>query len=70
MAEHIPAKNIAAAVASLFVPGLGQLLQRRSFAAAAHFVWAIALWPILLGWFVHLWSFIDAAQEPPLVQRD
>lgn len=29
--------------------------------AIVHFVLAAALWVILLGWIIHLWSIIDAA---------
>ncbi len=58
--------NVLAALASLFIPGLGQLLQGRLGLAIIQFVLAVVLWFILLGWIVHLWSIIDAAQwEPP-----
>ncbi|HSG99382.1 MAG TPA: hypothetical protein VLB27_04990 [candidate division Zixibacteria bacterium] len=60
------AGNVLAALASLFIPGLGQLLQGRLLTAIFHFVLAAALWILLLGWLVHLWSIIDAARfEPP-----
>ena len=29
--------------------------------AIIHFVLAAALWIILLGWLIHLWSILDAA---------
>lgn len=54
--------NVIAAVCSFFIPGLGQLVQGRLLAAAIHFVLAIVLWWILLGWIVHIWSIIDAAR--------
>jgi TM2 domain-containing membrane protein YozV len=54
--------NVIAAVCSFFIPGLGQLVQGRLLAAAIHFVLAIVLWWILLGWVVHIWSIIDAAR--------
>jgi TM2 domain-containing membrane protein YozV len=57
--------NVIAALASFFIPGLGQLLQGRLFAAAVQFVLAIALWIVLLGWAVHLYSIIDAALWRP-----
>jgi hypothetical protein len=57
--------NVIAALASFFVPGLGQLLQGRLFAAAVQFVLAIALWIVLLGWAVHLYSILDAALWKP-----
>ena len=55
------AGNIIAALASFFIPGLGQLLQGRWLRAGFQFVLTMALWLILLGWLVHLWSIIDAA---------
>jgi TM2 domain-containing membrane protein YozV len=57
--------NVVAALASFFVPGLGQLLQGRLFAAIVQFVLAIALWIVLLGWAVHLYSILDAALWRP-----
>ena len=54
--------NVIAALASFFIPGLGQLLQGRVGAAVTHFVLAGALWFIGLGWIVHFWSVIDAAR--------
>ena len=57
--------NVIAALASFFIPGLGQLLQGRLFAAIVQFVLAIALWIVLLGWAVHFYSIIDAALYKP-----
>ena len=57
--------NVIAALASFFVPGLGQLLQGRLLMAIIHFVLAIALWVVLLGWVIHLWSILDAALFKP-----
>jgi TM2 domain-containing membrane protein YozV len=57
--------NVLAALCSLFIPGLGQLLQGRLLAAAVQFVLAAVLWIVLLGWVVHLWSIIDAARFRP-----
>jgi TM2 domain-containing membrane protein YozV len=54
--------NVIAAVCSFFVPGLGQLVQGRVVAAIIQFVLAGALWVILMGWAVHLYSIIDAAR--------
>ena len=54
--------NVLAALASFFIPGLGQLLQGRVMPAAIMFVAAAVLWWVLLGWAVHLWSIIDAAR--------
>jgi hypothetical protein len=57
--------NVIAAVCSFFIPGLGQLVQGRLFAAVIQFVLAAVLWFFLLGWLVHLWSIIDAARYKP-----
>ena len=57
--------NVIAALCSFFIPGLGQLLQGRLLSALIQFVLAFALWFILLGWVVHLWSIIDAARFNP-----
>ena len=56
------AGNVLAALASLFIPGLGQLLQGRLGMAVLQFVLAAILWFWLLGWIIHLWSIIDAAK--------
>lgn len=53
--------NVLAALASFFIPGLGQLLQGRWLLAFLMFVLTALLWLILLGWIIHLWSIIDAA---------
>lgn len=55
------AGNVISALASFFIPGLGQLIQGRLFAAAFFFVAAFVLWFILLGWIIHLWAILDAA---------
>jgi TM2 domain-containing membrane protein YozV len=57
--------NVIAALASFFIPGLGQLLQGRLLMAIIHFVLAIVLWVFLLGWIIHLWSILDAALFKP-----
>ena len=58
--------NVLAALCSFVIPGLGQLFQGRLGMAIVQFVLAAALWFVLLGWIVHLWSVIDAAKfEPP-----
>jgi len=54
--------NVLAALCSLFIPGLGQLLQGRLLIAIVQFLLAAALWFILMGWIIHLWSIIDAAK--------
>lgn len=55
------AGNVIAALASFFIPGLGQLLQGRWILALIMFLLAGALWILLLGWIIHFWSIIDAA---------
>lgn len=57
--------NVIAALASFFIPGLGQLLQGRVLMAGFQFVLAAVLWFFLLGWIVHLWSIVDAAIWKP-----
>jgi TM2 domain-containing membrane protein YozV len=58
--------NVIAALASFFIPGLGQLLQGRWFLGLVMFLLTALLWLVLLGWVIHLWSIIDAAvYEPP-----
>jgi TM2 domain-containing membrane protein YozV len=57
--------NVVAALASFFIPGLGQLLQGRPLKALVMFVLAGALWFVLMGWIVHLWSILDAALWKP-----
>ncbi len=64
--------NVLAALASFFIPGLGQLLQGRWLLAGIMFVLTTLFWLILLGWVIHLWSIIDAAlfEKPePAVHR-
>lgn len=65
MAGQGSAGNVIAALASFFIPGLGQLLQGRLLAAIIHFVLAAVLWVFLLGWIVHLWSILSAATWKP-----
>lgn len=59
------AGNVVAALASFFVPGLGQLLQGRPFKALFHLVLAGVVWVVsvgMLGWVMHLWSAFEAAR--------
>lgn len=62
------AGNVIAALASFFIPGLGQLLQGRLLMAITQFILAALLWLILLGWIIHLWSILDAALFKPPAQ--
>ena len=59
--------NVIAALASFFIPGLGQLLQGRLGMALVQFVLAALLWLIWMGWIIHLWSILDAALWKPKV---
>jgi TM2 domain-containing membrane protein YozV len=62
------AGNVISALASLFIPGLGQLLQGRFLAGVLFFVGAAVLWFIsigTLGWIMHLWSCLNAALWKP-----
>ena len=67
MAGQRSTGNVIAALASFFIPGLGQLLQGRLFMAIVQFVLAGVLWIVLLGWAIHLWSVLDAALWKPKV---
>ncbi|MCG9964744.1 MAG: hypothetical protein ACRDCT_23810 [Shewanella sp.] len=69
MSQQGSTGNVIAAIASLFFPGLGQLLQGRVLAALLFFVVTVvgyALWwlivPAVIGAIFHLWSIIDAAR--------
>jgi TM2 domain-containing membrane protein YozV len=57
--------NVIAAICSLFIPGLGQLVQGRLLKAIVMFVLAALLWIVWLGWLIHLWSILDAALYKP-----
>jgi TM2 domain-containing membrane protein YozV len=65
MAGQGSAGNVIAALASFFIPGLGQLLQGRLGMALVQFVLAALLWLLWLGWIIHLWSILDAALWKP-----
>jgi TM2 domain-containing membrane protein YozV len=67
MAGQGSSGNVIAALASFFIPGLGQLLQGRLLIAIVQFVLAAVLWLVLLGWAIHLWSVLDAALWKPKV---
>ncbi len=57
--------NVVAALASFFIPGLGQLIQGRLLAAGVQFVLAALLWVVWMGWVVHIYSIWDAARFAP-----
>lgn len=58
------AGNVISALASLFVPGLGQLLQGRVLVSLFFFITGAVVWLVsfgTLGWIIHIWSTINAA---------
>lgn len=57
--------NVVAGIASFVVPGLGQLGQGRLGAAVGHFILAVLLWVVLLGWAIHIFSAVEAARYVP-----
>jgi hypothetical protein len=62
------AGNVIAALASLLIPGLGQLVQGRLLAALLFFVFAGVVWFVslgTLGWIMHLWASLNAALWKP-----
>lgn len=68
MSQQGSAGNVIAAIASFFIPGLGQLVQGRILAAllfftitaVGYFFWILII-PAVIGGIFHLWSIIDAA---------
>ena len=60
--------NVIAALCSLFIPGLGQLLQGRLLLAVFQFILSAVLWIVAMGWLIHLWSIISAAMFNPPVE--
>ena len=66
------AGNVIAALASFFVPGLGQLIQGRLLPALLFFLFAAPFYgmywlliPLIIAVPVHLWAIIDAAIWKP-----
>ncbi|HET6410257.1 MAG TPA: hypothetical protein VFG14_20370 [Chthoniobacteraceae bacterium] len=60
--------NVIAALASFFIPGLGQLVQGRMLAALLHFILGGVLWLVTFGfagWIAHIISCIEAARWKP-----
>ena len=60
--------NVIAALCSFFIPGLGQLLQGRPFAALIHFCLAGIVWVATfghLGWIMNILSALSAALYKP-----
>ncbi|WP_299003463.1 hypothetical protein [uncultured Shewanella sp.] len=68
MSQQGSAGNVIAAIASFFIPGLGQLVQGRVLAALLFFVFigaGYAMWffiiPGIVGVLLHIWCIVDAA---------
>ena len=61
MASPGSAGNVIAALASFFIPGLGQLIQGRILKALLFFILAAVLWWFWLGWIISIRATIDAA---------
>ena len=62
------AGNVRAGIASFIIPGLGQLVQGRLFAAIFMFILSGAIWIIsfgTLGWIGHLIAALHAALYDP-----
>jgi len=66
------AGNVIAALASFFIPGLGQLIQGRLLPALLFFLFAAGgyglswlLLPLIIAIPAHLWAIIDAATWKP-----
>ncbi len=60
--------NVIAAICSVFIPGLGQLVQGRFLKALWHVVLGGIVWFIsagTLGWIMHVWSCYEAATYDP-----
>lgn len=64
MAGRGSSGNVIAAIASFFIPGLGQLVQGRALRGLLMLVATGVLWFITFGtcgWIGHLWACYDAA---------
>lgn len=57
--------NVVAALASFFIPGLGQLLQGRVGTAMWHFFLSYLLIIVGIGLFIWIYSIYDAAVWEP-----
>lgn len=57
--------DVLCGIASLVVPGAGQLVQGRIKAAALMFFGTLLAWLFLLGWLVHLYAGYEAATHHP-----
>lgn len=58
--------NVAPALLSLWIPGLGQLTQGRAGRGLCMFGMSAVLWVVLLGWVMHITAAVDAARWDPI----
>ncbi len=64
--------NVIAALASFFIPGLGQLLQGRVLAAIFYFLLSGVIWVVTLGFLGvlgHIIACLDAAVHHTDISR-
>jgi TM2 domain-containing membrane protein YozV len=64
--------NVIAALASFFLPGLGQLLQGRVLAAIFYFILSGVIWVVTLGFLGvlgHIIACLDAAVYQNRISR-
>ena len=61
-----PRGNVAPALLSLWIPGLGQVTQGRAGRGLMMFGMSAVLWVILLGWVMHITAAVDAARWDPI----
>ncbi len=61
--------NVVAAIASFFIPGLGQLVQGRLLAGLIFFGLSALFYALVVtipvGLVFHIWSIVDAARFSP-----
>ncbi len=69
MTEQGSGGNVLAAICSVLIPGLGQLVQGRALPAllffvvvSANYFFAALIIPAVVGGLIHLWSILDAAK--------
>ncbi|MDX1395495.1 MAG: hypothetical protein R3195_13995 [Gemmatimonadota bacterium] len=66
LAKRKSGGNVAPAILSLWIPGLGQVTQGRAKRGLAMFGMSAVLWVILLGWVMHITAAVDAARWDPI----
>lgn len=56
--------NVIAALCSLVIPGLGQLIQGRLLWAIIFFILGIGFWTgfFIIAFIIHIWAAFDAAR--------